>query len=136
NTRRSAKLAQFNELFRAMFIDRHPGYSLYRHWYDLTDNAPEFPAPPTDEPTPRIETEVPETEYGGSRYAEDSVEERPSRRRLSPLLMGLGGLGILIVLLLLSGILNPPASNDIGGAAVTLSDTPDAGATTTAAALL
>lgn len=53
--RRSAKLARFNDLFRAMFIDRHPAYPLYRHWYELTEQAPEFPAPPTDEPVPRID---------------------------------------------------------------------------------
>ncbi|MFQ3568481.1 MAG: hypothetical protein SNJ59_15945 [Aggregatilineales bacterium] len=53
--RRSAKLVRFNELFRAMFIDRHPAYPLYRHWYELTEQAPEFPAPPTDEPVPRID---------------------------------------------------------------------------------
>lgn len=52
--RRSAKLARFNDLFRALFIDRHPAYPLYRHWYNLTDAAPEFPAPPTDEPTPQL----------------------------------------------------------------------------------
>ncbi len=38
-----------------MFIDRHPAYALYRHWYDLTEQAPEFPAPPTDEPMPRLD---------------------------------------------------------------------------------
>ncbi len=54
NMRRTARLGRFNELFRAMFIDRHPAYPLYRHWYDLTSSAPEFPAPPTSEPTPRI----------------------------------------------------------------------------------
>ena len=42
-----------------MFIDRHPAYPLYRHWYDLTSAAPEFPAPPTTEPTPRIAEDVP-----------------------------------------------------------------------------
>ncbi|NOG48381.1 MAG: hypothetical protein HND48_02225 [Chloroflexi bacterium] len=41
--RRSARLERFSELFRAMFIDRHPAYSLYRHWYTVTENAPEFP---------------------------------------------------------------------------------------------
>jgi serine/threonine protein kinase len=53
--RRSGKLARFNELFKAMFIDRHPAYTLYRHWYDITDNSPEFPAPPTTDPTPRLD---------------------------------------------------------------------------------
>ena len=61
NLRRSAKLSRFNDLFRAMFIDRHPAYPLYRHWYNLVEQSPEFPAPPTSEPTPRI------TEGGRSR---------------------------------------------------------------------
>ena len=49
--------SRFNDLFRAMFIDRHPAYPLYRHWYNLTEQSPEFPAPPTSEPTPRITEE-------------------------------------------------------------------------------
>lgn len=55
--RRSARLERFSELFRAMFIDRHPAYSLYRHWYTVTENAPEFPAPPTSEPVPTLRDE-------------------------------------------------------------------------------
>ncbi|TVR20814.1 MAG: hypothetical protein EA396_09655 [Anaerolineaceae bacterium] len=77
SARRSAKLERFNELFKAMFIDRHPAYELYRHWYDLTDSAPEFPAPPTDEPTPRLhdEDEPQDAIYLGKRYDD---EERPA----------------------------------------------------------
>ncbi|MFN8375511.1 MAG: hypothetical protein U0694_21875 [Anaerolineae bacterium] len=52
--RRTQKLNKFNELFKAMFIDRHPAYPLYRLWYETTERAPEFPAPPTSEPTPKI----------------------------------------------------------------------------------
>jgi hypothetical protein len=55
--RRSTKMERMNELFRAMFIDRHPAYPLYRHWYTVTENAPEFPAPPTNEPVPSINEE-------------------------------------------------------------------------------
>lgn len=55
--RRSARLERFGELFRAMFIDRHPAYMLYRHWYTVTENAPEFPAPPTSEPVPTLNEE-------------------------------------------------------------------------------
>ncbi len=43
--RRSARLARFNELFRAMFIDRHPAWPLYRHWFELVEQQPEMPAP-------------------------------------------------------------------------------------------
>ena len=42
--RRSARMARFNELFRAMFIDRHPAWPLYRHWFELAEQQPEFPA--------------------------------------------------------------------------------------------
>lgn len=52
SVRRSAKLSRFNDLFRALFIDRHPTYPLFRHWYTLIEAAPEFPAPPTSDPTP------------------------------------------------------------------------------------
>lgn len=55
--RRSTRMERMNELFRAMFIDRHPAYPLYRHWYTVTENAPEFPAPPTSEPVPSISDE-------------------------------------------------------------------------------
>ncbi|MEL6148760.1 MAG: hypothetical protein AAFR56_03985 [Chloroflexota bacterium] len=52
--RRSAKMSEMSEQFRAMFIDRHPAYTLYRHWFDLIERTTEFPAPPTDEPQPRV----------------------------------------------------------------------------------
>ena len=48
--RRSARLARFNELFRAMFIDRHPAWPLYRHWFELAEKQPEFPAAPGESP--------------------------------------------------------------------------------------
>ncbi len=54
SVRRSAKLSRFNDLFRVLFIDRHPAYALFRHWYTLVESAPEFPAPPTNEPTPHV----------------------------------------------------------------------------------
>lgn len=52
--RRSTKLNRMNDFFRAMFIERHPAYPLYRHWYSLTEQTPEFPPPQTSEPLPRI----------------------------------------------------------------------------------
>lgn len=55
--RRSTKMERLNELFRAMFIDRHPAYPLYRHWYTVTENAPEFPPPATSEPVPTLRDE-------------------------------------------------------------------------------
>ncbi len=109
--RRSEKLNRFNQLFRAMFIDRHPAYPLYRHWYDLTDNAPEFPAPPTSEPTPRVDVdaEIPEYTYKGSRYSDEPEEGEPapqSRKGLPrPVLLiggGVAAIAIIAVLVMVS----------------------------------
>src|SRR5690606_5587142 len=84
--RRSARLSRFNELFRSMFIDRHPAYPLYRHWYELTERAPEFPAPPTDEPTPRL-TDAEDSDLeaiGEPAYDAGQVASRGRRRRSVP----------------------------------------------------
>lgn len=45
NMRRSQKLADMNELFKALFIERNPAYSLFRHWYRLVERLPEEPEP-------------------------------------------------------------------------------------------
>ncbi|MBI5667579.1 MAG: hypothetical protein HZC41_06190 [Chloroflexi bacterium] len=130
--RRSEKLNRFNQLFRAMFIDRHPAYPLYRHWYDLTEHAPEFPAPPTDEPTPRLaeDVDVPETDYRGSRYADDAPERGRGRLRL-PLLAVIAAAVVLLALagLAASGALNGGAP----GVVLTLTDTPDSNTQTVGA---
>ena len=39
---RSARLTRFNDLFRVMFIDRHPAWPLYRHWFEMTEHQSEF----------------------------------------------------------------------------------------------
>ncbi len=129
--RRSARLEIFNEHFRAMFIDRHPAYPLYRHWYDLTNNAPEFPAPPTDDPTPRLsedepnlETTIPPTFKAETPY----VEPMPARHQ-GRFHIPLGGI-ILILAILLIGVvtlvvLNSQPESSTPNIAVTLSDTPD-----------
>ncbi|MAU13208.1 MAG: hypothetical protein CL607_25550 [Anaerolineaceae bacterium] len=56
--RRSRRLDAMNDQFRALFIDRHPAYALFRHWYAVLEASPEFPAPPTDDPTPHLATDV------------------------------------------------------------------------------
>lgn len=110
SARRSAKLERFNELFKAMFIDRHPAYDLYRHWYDLTDSAPEFPAPPTDEPTPRIDDAEPEDAiYLGQRYDDEGrPAPMPVARAIPFRLIALLLLAIIVLggagLVLLGGI--------------------------------
>ncbi|MFN8563454.1 MAG: hypothetical protein U0703_17975 [Anaerolineae bacterium] len=111
NLRRSAKLTRFNDLFRAMFIDRHPAYPLYRHWYNLVEQAPEFPAPPTSEPTPHL-TEVEEEDEDSDELRpfvrvessdppdddEDDIGERPRRRGSRALLLLLLGVVALVAI--------------------------------------
>ncbi len=103
--RRSAKLQRFNDLFRAMFIDRHPAYPLYRHWYNLVEQSAEFPAPPTSEPTPHItEEDVDEPrpfvriDSGVPDDDEDDLSSRPPRRRSRAILLIAGGILILAVI--------------------------------------
>lgn len=109
NLRRSEKLNRFNQLFRAMFIDRHPAYALYRYWYDLTENSPEFPAPPTSEPVPQLtdEADLAEADYRGSRYADPPPRSQGRRSRRALLLAG-GGLLLAVVgaLAVAGGLLN------------------------------
>lgn len=123
--RRSVKLTRFNDLFRALFIDRHPAYPLYRHWYAVTEGSPEFPAPPTNEPTPRITEEadisLPDDEplrpQRPARAAttidpeREAMESRP-RRRINPfaLIIALGGVVLLgaAALMTINGVTNSP----------------------------
>ncbi|MCU0514265.1 MAG: hypothetical protein MUE40_17050 [Anaerolineae bacterium] len=118
--RRSRRLERFNELFRAMFIDRHPAYALYRHWYMVLENASEFPAPATDDPMPRIETYVvAEDAYRGQRYQEGGRLRRIPRS----VLIGAAGVvaaGLLLALLIAVFGANNPARE----IAVTISATP------------
>lgn len=127
--RRSRRLDKLNELFRAMFIDRHPAYALFRHWYAQLEASPEFPAPPTDDPTPRIDEndDIDEEAY---RYEPPTVNvthepvTRRKRRRFSPLMLLLGvtviaGVGLLVVLALTNG------NNEQGAIDVTISPTPE-----------
>ncbi|GAB4511396.1 MAG: hypothetical protein OHK0046_09410 [Anaerolineae bacterium] len=147
--RRSARLERFNELFKAMFIDRHPAYPLYRYWYDLTDNAPEFPAPPTDDPTPRLQEDAVEEAFLEPRTdprrtapvrerepdiidPQTDVEPRKPRRRF-PLQWVVGAGGVLLVAVVgffvLSGLNNGGETPEIP---LTLSATPDAEGTAVA----
>lgn len=136
--RRSAKLERFNELFRAMFIDRHPAYSLYRFWYEVVETSPEFPAPPTDDPTPRIREDdeaaveafshdadhIPRRRGG---YEDDEEDVEYEGRRGFP-----RGLIVIVVLIALIGVaalvilpmLNQTNTPGLGGVA-TASPSPE-----------
>ncbi|MCC6894039.1 MAG: hypothetical protein IT321_14545 [Anaerolineae bacterium] len=144
NVRRSEKLNRFNQLFRAMFIDRHPAYSLYRHWYDITDNAPEFPAPPTSEPTPRVDVdaEIPEYTYKGSRYSDEpddeAVVERRTRfpRRMVIIVGGIIGLAVIaLAAVALGGGGNPGVAVTITATATEGQPTLEAGVPTASATI-
>lgn len=125
--RRTAKLERFNEAFKALFLDRHPAYDLYRHWYDIVESASEFPAPPTHEPTPRIqESEEPaDAVYlSGHDVLDDDDDERPPSKPNGLFKwLGLGGLGILVLL----GVVFVILPNLGGGDDATLTATPDNG---------
>ena len=129
SVRRSARLTRFNELFRAIFIDRHPAYSLYRHWYDVTEQAPEFPAPPTDQPTPQIDEAIPlpENDFGPSRY-DDEIQPASGPGLRIPRLAILGGLGGIIVIVVLLLLANNPSAGEVA-LALTITDTPRVSAT-------
>ncbi len=134
NLRRSAKLSRFNDLFRAMFIDRHPAYPLYRHWYNLVEQQPEFPAPPTTEPTPHITEDEPEEPRPFVRIEspeppdeDEEPEDRP-RRRFSPALL-LIGVGVLLLALIAAVALSGGAGY-AGGTTLNSTATPLSGSST------
>lgn len=150
NMRRSAKLSGFNDLFRAMFIDRHPAYPIYRHWFDLTERSPEFPPPPTDEPEPRLAdpadtTGEPEFTYdeGGaidfstSRYADPETDAAGGTRRkpgrLTLIVAVLAGLALIAA----GGLtINQFIGGDNNAVAVTISPTATVNTTGTAVAAI
>lgn len=134
SVRRSARLERFGELFRAMFIDRQPAYPLYRHWYTVTENAPEFPAPPTSEPVPtlREEADVILTPTI-SPPQDDAPTPRPNPKRSQPtpkdrqganrLAMGGIAVGILIVLIVLVFLLTRNTTPSVSDVPLTITAT-------------
>ena len=103
--RRTKRLELLNEQFRALFIDRHPLYPLYRHWYNVLEAQSEFAAPPTDDPTPRVVAEA----LSGADYRGmidlDAPDDDSGRRTNRPfwiigatmlLALILGGLALIV----------------------------------------
>jgi hypothetical protein len=129
--RRSQRLEQLNELFRALFIDRHPAYPLYRHWYAVLEAQSEF-ASPTQDAAPTEEDDIPEIVY--RRSAEDDFEEEaPVTSGNSRRMFIIGGTIAGVVLLALIGF--AMLNNGGGEIDVTLTDAPLVDTTATAAAL-
>ncbi|MDX2136877.1 MAG: hypothetical protein SF123_02190, partial [Chloroflexota bacterium] len=139
SARRSARLNRFNDLFRALFIDRHPAYPLYRHWYSVTDAAPEFPAPPTDEPTPYVRDEDADvgTQSGDGHDAgahgvgaQSIAPLQDQKRRGIPRLL-LFGVPLLVIAGIVGFLLlnnaNPPADITPTAAAANLTAEPSPG---------
>ena len=118
--RRSKRLERLDEFFKALFIDKHPAYALYRHWYGLLEQAPEFPAPPTDDPMPRMTPDVLPP------LPDELPESAPAPRRAAPVpwrraLTTLGGLLVvatiaLSALALLNSASTEPTPTQIAGA--------------------
>ena len=133
DTRRSNRLDQLNELFRAMFIDRHPAYPLFRHWYSILESQSEYAAPPTDDPVPRIEEAesfIPD-ELISSKYAIEP-DVAPDEGGNSRGLLIVGVSLIMAVIIAVGGfmLLRGGDSNDI---ALTITPTIDDVATALAA---
>ncbi|MGB1287218.1 MAG: hypothetical protein ACPG7F_11835, partial [Aggregatilineales bacterium] len=122
--RRSKRLEQLNALFRAMFIDKHPAYPLYRHWYGVLEGASEFPAPATSDPTPRIESTVEET-FAGSRYL-DGGDAAPSSGLPRGALVGGAIAMVLVGIVALVLITLGNDTDPLAGIELTISPTPDA----------
>ena len=103
--RRSKRLEQLNALFRAMFIDKHPAYPLYRHWYSVLEGSSEFPAPVTDDVEPRIESSI-EEEFEGSRYLEGAAPPASAGLSRNAIIGGVIALALLAGVFLLLTSLN------------------------------
>lgn len=103
--RRSRRLDRMNELFRALFIDRHPAYPLYRHWYAVLEASPEFPAPPTDDPMPHMDTDVePQPIHRSATLETPAAQPRVETRRRWPLMLA-GGIGIIAIIASVIGLM-------------------------------
>lgn len=125
--RRSKRLEKLNELFRALFIDQHPAYPLYRHWYAILEAQSEFAAPPSSDPSPREDAgEIPEIIYRSRESDLQADVLPPTARRKIPRKLIFGGIGLAGVLLILGfigmNLLNPPETQVI---ALTISPTPE-----------
>lgn len=122
--RRSKRLENLNELFRAMFIDQHPAYPLYRHWYAVLEGQSEFAAPPTNDPTPREEiSDIPEIMYRDTGITPDVVP--PRGRGGIPRGLVIGVIAIIAALLVAFIGFNILNSNEPPSIAITISPTPN-----------
>lgn len=126
--RRSARLPRFTDLFAVQGIDRHPAYALYRHWQLVTEQASEFPAPATVDPTPRLADDALVVEDEDAlAFAAPSISsepaqmldpavavtftpDTPARRGFNPLIV----VAVLIVALIGAGVIAVLSSGGAG----------------------
>lgn len=109
--RKSKRLELLNEFFRALFIDQHPLYPLYQHWYSIVEAQGEFAAPPTDDPTPREQAvdDIPEIIYRNDDDINVDVIPPHSGNNIWRILLFAGG---SVVALIVIGLL---VNNLLGG---------------------
>ncbi len=103
--RRKAKLEAMDEHFKAMFIDRNPAYSLFRHWYRLVEAQPEEPPEPEEElPAPSQAVTPHATDLETDPLPDEDIDpaqQAPTRRWLFNLatiigiVLVVGGLAVL-----------------------------------------
>ena len=139
--RRSERLARFNELFRAMFLDRHPAWPLYRHWFERTEQQPEFPGAAGETATAAVGTREEEQErsvpqdrsaapekplvpFSGDDEFPELPESEPAQRLVSRRVT-LGALAAITALILLLVLVTAPGREG-GPAPVSATEVPAA----------
>lgn len=126
--RRTKRLEQLNEFFRALFIDQHPPYPLYQHWYAVLEAQSEFAAPPTNDPTPREQQvdDIPELiyrQYDDNDVSEDIVPPR-GRNNIGRIML-FGGVSIVALIVIGLVAVNIFGNDDTPEIALTISATPN-----------
>lgn len=113
NTRRSQKLDDMNELFKALFIERNPAYALFRHWYRLVEMSPEEHAAETESLPEEVDDALPVA----AAEAAPAIEELPAvkaivkRTGMSRLLFNMAAL--VGVVLVVGGLISLSANGNL-----------------------
>ncbi len=113
NMRRSQKLDDMNELFKALFIERNPAYALFRHWYRLVESSPQEPETET-ESSPDADDERQST---AAAEPEPAAESSPAaaingkRAGMSRLLFNMAA--VIGIVLVVGGLISLAADGNI-----------------------
>ncbi len=126
--RRSRRLEQLNEFFRALFIDQHPVYPLYRHWYSVLEAQSEFAAPETNDPVPREQSEsddvISEIVYRNDGDVITADVTPPRSRNIGQIVL-FGVISLIAVIIIGVIGINILGGNDTPIIALTISATPN-----------